>query len=141
MRDVNNEVVLIFALNTCMEMKDELELIQDYCVEAGWSGKIKPVQGKWDGQEEQSYAICCPDDWAVDDILGLAFEYKQESVLYLDPQEVDGRRKAYLIYLDPVQDIQEPAGYFTPCTQSQAYKESGYTFDANTGQHYILKGE
>ena len=123
----------IFAVNSdCDDPAGELAMVQ-----AHMNGHpVKQVHGKWDGVTEFSYVVCCnPGDFdVVNKVKAIAARFKQDCILYLDPE-----RKAYLLFAEDNYSVPVFQGYFKPCTMSQAYKKQGYTFDPMMGQHYIVE--
>lgn len=127
--------VAIIALNYG-SITEEVSILQD-----ALGVNVKPINGCWNGEQEQSYVVTMPDSPCPvfkAKLVHLAQICNQECFFVLLSPTITGRRRCISFHAEDFHHaVQE--GYFVPCTQSKAYKQAGWTFDANTGQHYILE--
>lgn len=128
--------VAIIALNTRCN-----KFIEEAYLEGRLGVRVKKVQGRYDGVDEISYIVPmppspCPEFKAK--LVQIARDFEQECFFVLLPPDAHGRRRCISFHKDDFHHAHQE-GYFVPCTQSQAYKSNGFTFDASTGQHYILE--
>ena len=134
--------VCLLSLNTDLSPDVELNIVKATLQANGYGHlDVKQVHGRWAGEDELAYVVnlvpsASPE--LLDVLVSIAKVYKQEEIWVLLQPTSDGRRRAYSL-TSPKFDNTNHIGYFVPCTQSKAYTQAGWTFDANTGQHYILE--
>ena len=93
-------------------------------------GQFKVVQGMYKGQAETSYVVDADFKHIV---FKLAYEYNQESILYIDET-----REASLIHLDHTcVPKREKLGKFKAVQNVKGY--DAYTVDPTTGYCYIVE--
>lgn len=139
---INNPepAVCLIAFNTTLSKSNELGLVREELSTLGLHN-IKQVNGRWAGEDELAYVVELPvgrDPFMMQKLTAIAKAYGQEEIWILLEPETNGKRRVFRLR-EPEWKHAEQLGYFVPCTQSKAYTQAGWTFDANTGQHYILE--
>ena len=116
---------IILALN----LGDEVE---EHTVLADAGLKFKQLDGMYNGEKERSYLVpfVSADEFSV--ILNLARSYDQESILVSDEY-----RECQLLFLNT--NKVEYLGELTAVSESEARRESAYTFDPVSGTYWICK--
>ena len=135
----------LFSVNLGPSIEDEVEFITSYLFEGtGYKLPIKALQGRYDGKDEQAYLIEHDDSIAFlfSAMLDLMRETRQVELYYLRAS-TDVLPHRVVMGLTCKDAFKKPyhVGILKPCTQSQAYRQSGFTLDANTGQHYYIDTE
>lgn len=135
MRQNTFNPLVVLELNRETEL-DDLAMLRA----AGLRARVvKHVVGSYKGQTSPSYIIDVggrgehygwTDDAALEQVMRLAAQAGQESVLFLN-----NKREAKLIYCDDFKSTN--LGQFVAVSRDEALKQDGWTLDGN--QFYICK--
>jgi len=90
----------------------------------------KPVKGRFEGVDENSYVVVPKNKEGLNDLIKLSELYNQQCVLYRDDT---GR--AWLCNSNG----RDLIGYFTQVPRSVAIKADAYTFDPVNNGYYIVE--
>jgi hypothetical protein len=111
--------IVLFSLQTSeTDNKEFQSYIESLLSEYGF----KRLIGSYNGVLEQSYLVVASEDSALDLVLGLAKNFKQESVLIVDEE-----RKAVLKYIDSNETVH--LGQFVSVNAIEVQNFDNWTLD------------
>ena len=119
---------VILALNTAnQETETQVLTAQDFQPTV-LNGRYTHDNGE--AIEETSYLVEVSTDRQLAELVAIAQEHKQESILVLDDQN-----NAKLLYMSDYRTLD--LGVFTNCTKDEAEASEAYSFNPITNEYYI----